>query len=420
MKKILLWLLMVVGLISVIVFGTIGYAYYKTDETAIPTASITYGGNELTLNGYEWNASVLKGLLYKSSSKGRSLASDNLGAFESANPVLTVSDNFNSLIKISDGNTIVFEGTASEYQLFSFEKNGAYKLSAQLTTKHADGESNGRFNFDAGFEIAVAPKIVLSSDRIEQGGVISVIVTDIMNGTTPEIKTELGLSVFTRLNSNSVAFVPVAYNREPGKYTIDVRCGDIFVSKEVEVLHKNFLRQDMTVDQDVADSTANSAAANAEFREKIIPLYELADTTTYWEGLFDQPCYGRITSEFGLRRYTNGAKTPVRHGGIDIAAPQGTAVLSPNGGKVLFAEFIALTGNTVVIEHGAGLKSYFYHMDSIATEEGAIIAKGDKVGEVGTTGYSTGPHLHYEVKIGNQSVNPWDLFDGRSGIFFTP
>ena len=76
-----------------------------------------------------------------------------------------------------------------------------------------------------------------------------------------------------------------------------------------------------------------------------------------------------------------------------------------------------MTGNTVIIEHGGGLKTYYLHMSEIDCEEGQIVEKGDIIGLVGSTGYSTGAHLHFEVRIGSYAVNPWRLFDGSSTIY---
>ena len=83
------------------------------------------------------------------------------------------------------------------------------------------------------------------------------------------------------------------------------------------------------------------------------------------------------------------------------------------------AEEIIYTGNTVVIEHGGGLKTYYYHMDSIEVKEGQIVERGALIGTVGSTGYSTGAHLHFEVKMGRSSLSPWELFDGSSEVYFT-
>jgi pyruvate/2-oxoglutarate dehydrogenase complex dihydrolipoamide acyltransferase (E2) component len=75
------------------------------------------------------------------------------------------------------------------------------------------------------------------------------------------------------------------------------------------------------------------------------------------------------------------------------------------------------TGNTIVIEHGGGLKSMYYHMNSLSVAQGATVQQGQLLGTVGTTGYSTGNHLHFEMRLFNETVNPMSLFQGTGSIF---
>ena len=126
---------------------------------------------------------------------------------------------------------------------------------------------------------------------------------------------------------------------------------------------------------------------------------------------------GRVTTEFGVYRYTNGSDRPRRHTGVDFAIEEGTPVPASNAGRVLFAGDVIITGKSVVIEHGGGLKTYYYHLSELNVETGAMVEKGEIIGLVGMTGYSTGPHLHFEVKLGDYALSPWELFDGSSDLY---
>lgn len=119
-----------------------------------------------------------------------------------------------------------------------------------------------------------------------------------------------------------------------------------------------------------------------------------------WSDAFLLPVDGSLTSAFGFQRIVNGVPGE-RHSGIDLAAETGTPVLAANSGKVLFADFVALTGNTVCIEHGLGLKSWYYHMNSLNVTEGETVGRGQQIGSVGSTGFSTGPHLHFAISVWN-------------------
>ncbi|MGL1890267.1 MAG: M23 family metallopeptidase [Spirochaetaceae bacterium] len=129
----------------------------------------------------------------------------------------------------------------------------------------------------------------------------------------------------------------------------------------------------------------------------------------YEDGKLTKPVNGgRHSSAYGFLRetiYPNGKNSTSVHKGEDLAIKTGTPVVSDGIGLVLLAEERIITGNTVVIEHLPGVKSVYYHMDSLNVEKGQMVLRGDKIGEVGTTGFSTGPHLHWEIRFSTVPVN---------------
>ncbi|MCB0078283.1 MAG: M23 family metallopeptidase [Anaerolineales bacterium] len=131
-------------------------------------------------------------------------------------------------------------------------------------------------------------------------------------------------------------------------------------------------------------------------------------TEVNWEGPFGIPTQGNVTSPFGASRaYADGPITTY-HGGIDFAAPQGTGVFAAAAGRVLLAEALTVRGNTVVIDHGMGVFTLYAHLAQSDVAVGQELARGDWIGTVGNTGLSTGPHLHWEVRINGRVVNPSD------------
>ena len=113
----------------------------------------------------------------------------------------------------------------------------------------------------------------------------------------------------------------------------------------------------------------------------------------------------RLTSEYGMRTHPV-LKRRLGHKGIDLAAPTGTPIYATADGYVSKAERFSSYGNYVSIEHGARIQTRYAHMSRIAVEDGTWVEKGDLIGYVGSTGRSTGPHLHYEVRIDGKAVNP--------------
>ena len=120
---------------------------------------------------------------------------------------------------------------------------------------------------------------------------------------------------------------------------------------------------------------------------------------------------GRITSPFGYRDYplmhvSFSADNPHFHRGLDIAAKRGENIIAPGNGVVLAVGYDAGMGNYIIINHGYDLKTLYAHLDQILVKKTQTVQRGDLIATVGNTGRSTGPHLHYEIRISNQSVNP--------------
>lgn len=124
-----------------------------------------------------------------------------------------------------------------------------------------------------------------------------------------------------------------------------------------------------------------------------------------WTDGFVRPVPGRANSAFGTRSIFNGEPRQP-HGGADFLSPAGTPILAPNSGRVALARDLYFTGNTVVIDHGLGLFSLLAHLSRMNVREGALVTRGDTIGEVGATGRVTGPHLHWAVRMNSARVDP--------------
>jgi murein DD-endopeptidase MepM/ murein hydrolase activator NlpD len=151
-------------------------------------------------------------------------------------------------------------------------------------------------------------------------------------------------------------------------------------------------------------------------------LWAILSTTgsqIYHTGPFILPVTStRRTSFFGDRRvfqYSNGGRDTSIHAGVDFGVPTGTQVVACGAGRVILAASRIVTGNSVIIEHAPGIYSLYCHLDSISVQEGAIVQAGTPIGLSGSTGLSTGPHLHWEVRVSTENTDP-DAFVARPVI----
>ena len=146
-------------------------------------------------------------------------------------------------------------------------------------------------------------------------------------------------------------------------------------------------------------------AAVAEERKKLAA----EQGRKYDGGMFTWPApsYTRISSEYGNRMHpTLGVEK--FHNGLDMAAPGGSPILAAYDGKVVAADYNSSMGNYIMIDHGDSLYTIYMHASALYVSKGTEVSKGDKIGAVGTTGRSTGNHLHFGVRLNGSYVNPWN------------
>lgn len=141
-------------------------------------------------------------------------------------------------------------------------------------------------------------------------------------------------------------------------------------------------------------------------------IVALQRAVAYVGGELEWPLPGhyRITSDFG------GRSDPItgvwsNHGGTDIAAPNGTKIISANDGVVIFAGWHNSYGNYIIVDHGGGIATLYAHCSKLLASEGQAVLRGDPIALVGSTGYSTGNHLHYEVRVNGVRKNPMSYYN---------
>jgi murein DD-endopeptidase MepM/ murein hydrolase activator NlpD len=202
-------------------------------------------------------------------------------------------------------------------------------------------------------------------------------------------------------DSGYFTYLPISINTKPGKYTI--------LGQTLQIKAKSFETDRLTVTKQQAAMRQDTKRINAD-QQKINLARSTSNPTFAGTDAFMIPVKGRLSTPYGYTRYVNG-EFAGSHTAIDLAAPTGTQVHATNDGKIVLAETLYLTGNSIYMDHGMNLFSQYAHLSKLLVKTGDIVKKGDVIGLVGTTGFSTGPHLHFTFWVGNNPVNPNLFFD---------
>lgn len=165
----------------------------------------------------------------------------------------------------------------------------------------------------------------------------------------------------------------------------------------------------LKTDRAAFERSERELARQSQIIEGMISKSTSQSTVVAASGAFLRPCGGRITSYYGYRIHPI-FKSKIFHSGVDIGAPMGTPIKAANSGKVIYTGWYGGYGQVVIIDHGRvggnPTSTLYAHQSRIAVSKGQSVSRGQVIGYVGSTGYSTGPHLHFEVRINGKTVNP--------------
>jgi murein DD-endopeptidase MepM/ murein hydrolase activator NlpD len=255
-----------------------------------------------------------------------------------------------------------------------------------------------------GVEVSIAPS------RPQPGDVLLFQAT----GAPSDVRVEWDgrpVAVFPS-GSRWVALIGIDLDTRPGVIGWRVtrpnaaKNGGALAAGAVTVRSRTFPTQPLTLPKGMVDLDAETLARVGTERAALKAALADGAPERLWRGPFRTPVEGgRPTGGFGLRRVLNGQpRSP--HTGYDWAAPVGTPVLAVNAGRVALVAEHFFAGRNVVLDHGLGLFTFYYHLDETRVGAGEPVAAGQIIGAVGATGRVTGPHLHFAVVLGGARVDP--------------
>ncbi|WP_051158638.1 M23 family metallopeptidase [Nodosilinea nodulosa] len=210
------------------------------------------------------------------------------------------------------------------------------------------------------------------------------------------------------------ALIPTSPLDPPGRTVIRVIGSEDTRNLAVGLRSRNFPTQRITLSPGQSDlGTQQEFDRIAAFKRTVSP-------EQYWHGPMQRPSQGRVSTEYGVRRYYNGVfAQDYYHRGVDYAAPAGSPVAAPAAGRIglvgRVSEGFELNGNTIGVDHGQGVLSIMIHLSRINVNEGDMVQAGQTIGAIGTTGASTGPHLHWGLYVHEIAVDPAQWRNGGFG-----
>ena len=253
---------------------------------------------------------------------------------------------------------------------------------------------------------AATPSLELIPARVKPGDPVLLVVHGVEG--VPEGTVASRPAEFYRHGDTAEALVGIPVEEEPGLLQVKVTAGAVALDGGLEVVPPEFPERTLTVASKFvkipkaakarikADQAAYQKAWNTPFRPRAF-----ADN-------FQKPREAEITAHFGDKRTLNGKKT-TQHFGLDLEGSTGDEIRAANDGRVVMVRDCYTSGNTVLVEHGAGLITSYFHMSKFLVKPGQEVKRGELLGLVGKTGRVTGPHLHFGAHIGTLWVNPQAL-----------
>lgn len=217
---------------------------------------------------------------------------------------------------------------------------------------------------------------------------------------------------FFNYRNRQMAVIPIPPTQKKGRYplvvTFDTK--EIF-TRTITVRSRNFVKVVLNIPKELGLTTNGLISKLGEQKASINAVVNTETPEVYFDKAFGLPLYdnSKITSTFGEIRETG--DSVIRHWGIDLKGKEGASVGVISGGMVKSTYYDKVYGNTIIVDHGEGIYSLYMHLQKINVKEGDKVERGDVIGLLGHTGYSTAPHLHLSVKINSVPVDPVRLVE---------
>jgi len=265
-----------------------------------------------------------------------------------------------------------------------------------------------------------SPQLLSPQGPVAQGEVARVLLRGVPAGATVAGSWQgEAVGFFPLANGDWEGLLGVDLRLTPGNYPLEVRLQPrgqtpVLWKEPVQVVAKNYGVERLELPERMVTLDAKTLKRVKQEGMRFSALWEQRSPECYWREPFLRPVPGPVLSGFGRNRVINGEQRSP-HTGLDLRATLGEPVLASNSGRIALVGEFFFNGRAVVIDHGFGLYTMYFHLSEVKVKTGERVERGAMIGLAGATGRASGPHLHWGVRLAGARVDPLALLKATGG-----
>ena len=322
-----------------------------------------------------------------------------------------------SSVRVTDSDgSVLYEGTIENLSIFTLTQSKTVTVDVQAKWYEDPSRSFcGELNYSFISNVLAPAEFYLGLTTVESGRFTAITALNVTDPSAIEFSTSMEKTAAPKFysigNNTAVALLPVHADIQSGHYTISFKYGGITQDTILTVQHAGERVSYYSVPADVVNKYRSQAAID-QWVQVSGEIMAKSESTRHFSGYFLEGVTGaNIQRGFGRDIYLNGSTTiSYRNNGVDYACTNNVDVVACNAGVVCYAGALDYTGNIVVIDHGLGLKTWYYNMGSVSVNVGDTVARGDKIGVTGMTGFTGSNGVHIAMSVADQFVSPYDTW----------
>lgn len=417
------WLLLVVLFVLIIAGGGVAWLYRSATPDMLPEVKVTFDGQELAPTAYKWHVPVVGSFFRRTYAETLNSSPVVLeDAISDASPdiIVTPSD-YSTQLTITDADKeTVYEGSATGFRSYLFAENGTFDAKLVVTASDSAAEDRssvtGTETWQFRFTVSIKPSVTLCTPTVQQGSVAAVRVGSTMSRTEPTLTGPLESTGFVRAANGWICYLPIPWNAETGNTELTVTADGYTETLTLSVRAASYSYKDYSAKSQLTSPYIGADDAPDAVRRLLTTdggeiQWAVGGFVQPFLDSFDTPLLYGMTEYVG-RSYSE-RSTNYGYGGRTstnvVIKPKKSkdSMIVPASGHVLLAEDLGGSyGYTVVIDHGAGLRSIFYGLTALDVEAGDDVKQGQLLGTSGRT-------VVAELRIGTVPINPLLVWRGQ-------